>query len=79
MPASPFQPLHAALRAQVDQGFLPGVSTALLREREVVDRFVRAARKMEADGWWWSDPAVTDKMIRRGILKEMIAAWRRRA
>jgi glutamate-1-semialdehyde 2,1-aminomutase len=43
---------------------------------EVVDRFVRASRKMEADGWWWSDPAVTNKMIRRGILKEMVAAWR---
>jgi glutamate-1-semialdehyde 2,1-aminomutase len=43
---------------------------------EVVDRFVRAARKMEADGWWWHDPAVTDKMIRRGILREMVAAWR---
>jgi glutamate-1-semialdehyde 2,1-aminomutase len=46
---------------------------------EVVDRFVRGARKMQADGWWWHDPAVTDKMIRRGILKEMVAAWRGRA
>ncbi|PXA86358.1 glutamate-1-semialdehyde 2,1-aminomutase [Nostoc sp. 3335mG] len=46
---------------------------------EVVDRFVRAARKMEADGWWWSDPAVTNKMIRRGIMKEMVAAWRGKA
>ncbi|WP_454885101.1 aminotransferase class III-fold pyridoxal phosphate-dependent enzyme [Sphingomonas oryzagri] len=46
---------------------------------EVVDRFVRAARRMEADGWWWSDPAVTDRTIRRGILKEMVAAWRGKA
>jgi glutamate-1-semialdehyde 2,1-aminomutase len=46
---------------------------------EVVDRFVRAARRMEADGWWWSDAAVTDKLIRRGILKEMVAAWRGKA
>jgi len=45
---------------------------------EVTDRFVRAARKMAADGWWWHDPAVTDKTIRRGILKEMVAAWRGR-
>jgi glutamate-1-semialdehyde 2,1-aminomutase len=43
---------------------------------EVADRFVRAAQKMAADGWWWCDPAVTDKMIRRGVMKEMIAAWR---
>lgn len=48
MPASPFQPLHAALRAQVDQGFLPGVSTALLRGREVVDRFVYGHADREA-------------------------------
>jgi glutamate-1-semialdehyde 2,1-aminomutase len=46
---------------------------------EVVTRFVLAARKMEADGWWWSDAAVTDKLIRRGILKEMVAAWRGKA
>jgi CubicO group peptidase (beta-lactamase class C family) len=31
--------LHAAMRAQVDQQFLAGLSTALLRGREVVDRF----------------------------------------
>jgi CubicO group peptidase (beta-lactamase class C family) len=31
--------LHAALRAQVDGRWLPGVSTALLRGREVLDRF----------------------------------------
>lgn len=34
-----FDALHAAMRAQVDQQFLPGVSTALLRGRSVVDRF----------------------------------------
>ena len=34
-----FDALHAAMRAQVDGQFLPGVSTALLRGREVVDRF----------------------------------------
>jgi glutamate-1-semialdehyde 2,1-aminomutase len=43
---------------------------------EVADRFVRAAQAMAADGWWWGDPAVTDRMIRRGVLKEMVAAWR---
>jgi glutamate-1-semialdehyde 2,1-aminomutase len=45
---------------------------------EVVERFVAGARAMQADGWWWNDPAVTDKMIRRGILKEMWAAKRGR-
>ena len=39
----------------------------------VADCFVAAARAMERDGWWWCDPAATNKSIRRGILKEMIA------
>jgi len=39
----------------------------------VCDRFVAAARAMAADGWWWCDPAATNKSIKRAILKEMIA------
>jgi glutamate-1-semialdehyde 2,1-aminomutase len=39
----------------------------------VAGRFVAAARAMQEDGWWWSDPATTDRSIRRRILKEMIA------
>ncbi len=42
----------------------------------VVERFVKAAKTMQADGWWWTDPTMTDKMIRRGILKEMWMAKR---
>jgi len=38
----------------------------------VADRFVAAARQMEADGWWWHDGQLTDKGIRRRILKEMV-------
>jgi glutamate-1-semialdehyde 2,1-aminomutase len=45
---------------------------------EVVERFVKAAQAMQADGWWWHDPTVTDKLIRRGILKEMWAVKRGR-
>ena len=40
--------LHAAMRAQVDQKFLPCVSTALLRGREVVDTFCYGHADMEA-------------------------------
>jgi glutamate-1-semialdehyde 2,1-aminomutase len=40
---------------------------------EVADRFVAAAKKMKEDGWWWHDEALTNKGIRRQILKEMIA------
>ncbi|MDM0112728.1 aminotransferase class III-fold pyridoxal phosphate-dependent enzyme [Variovorax sp. J22R133] len=39
----------------------------------VVERFVAAARAMQADGWWWHDAALTDKAIRRTMLREMIA------
>ena len=39
----------------------------------VLGRFVAAATVMRDDGWWWTDAALTDKSIRRGILKEMIS------
>jgi glutamate-1-semialdehyde 2,1-aminomutase len=38
----------------------------------VVDRFVAGAKAMQQDDWWWSDPALTDRTIRRTILKEMV-------
>jgi glutamate-1-semialdehyde 2,1-aminomutase len=41
---------------------------------EVEQRFVAAAEKMKRDGWWWHSPTLTNKAIRRQILKEMIAS-----
>jgi glutamate-1-semialdehyde 2,1-aminomutase len=29
---------------------------------------------MQADGWFWTDPAVTNKRIKRRVLREMLAA-----
>ncbi len=39
---------------------------------EVTHKFVAAARAMQGDGWWWGDPAQTNRSIRRGILQEML-------
>jgi glutamate-1-semialdehyde 2,1-aminomutase len=40
---------------------------------EVAARFVKAARTMEQDGWFWCDAAATNRSVKRSILKEMIA------
>lgn len=39
----------------------------------VADRFVAAARAVQQEGWWWSGPALTNKSIKRRILREIIA------
>jgi glutamate-1-semialdehyde 2,1-aminomutase len=42
--------------------------------QEVADRILSAAREMQGDGWWWSEPQLTNKSIRRRVLKEIIQA-----
>jgi glutamate-1-semialdehyde 2,1-aminomutase len=39
----------------------------------VADRFLAAAKRMHEDGWWWSSPALTNRSIKRTILREMLA------
>jgi glutamate-1-semialdehyde 2,1-aminomutase len=39
----------------------------------VATRFVAAARAMRDDGFWWSDPALTNKSIKRRIVREMFS------
>jgi glutamate-1-semialdehyde 2,1-aminomutase len=39
----------------------------------VADRFVRAATAMQNDGWWWAEPATTNRTIKRAVLKELLA------
>jgi glutamate-1-semialdehyde 2,1-aminomutase len=45
----------------------------------VRDRFVVAALRMQADGWWSGDDQASNRAIRRGLLREMLDHWRRRA
>lgn len=39
----------------------------------VADRIVAAVREMHSDGWWWTEPSLSNKAIKRRIMKEMIA------
>ncbi|MBA2399465.1 MAG: aminotransferase class III-fold pyridoxal phosphate-dependent enzyme [Bradyrhizobium sp.] len=39
----------------------------------VADRFVAATEKMKRDGWWWHDGSLTNRNIKRQILREMFA------
>ncbi|MDE0853642.1 MAG: aminotransferase class III-fold pyridoxal phosphate-dependent enzyme, partial [Nevskia sp.] len=41
---------------------------------EVASRFLRAAQQMHSDGWWWTAPHLTNKWIKRQMLKDMLAA-----
>jgi glutamate-1-semialdehyde 2,1-aminomutase len=46
----------------------------------VAARILAAAAKMSAEGWWWSAATLTNKAIRRRVLKEMLRArWHRGA
>ena len=38
----------------------------------VADRFVSAAKQMQADNWWWPGTELTNKAIRRRVLQEML-------
>jgi glutamate-1-semialdehyde 2,1-aminomutase len=41
---------------------------------QVASRFVKAGLAMKAGGWWWADPATTNKTIKRRLLREMLAS-----
>ena len=43
----------------------------------VADRFVAAAQTMQRDAWWWSCDGLTNKVLRRRVLKELLQTrWR---
>jgi glutamate-1-semialdehyde 2,1-aminomutase len=38
-------------------------------------RLVAAARAMRDDGWWWSSSTLSNRSIKRRILREIVTAW----
>jgi glutamate-1-semialdehyde 2,1-aminomutase len=41
----------------------------------VADRIVSAAEAMRRDGWWWPGSGLTNRAIRRTVLREVFQAW----
>jgi glutamate-1-semialdehyde 2,1-aminomutase len=41
---------------------------------EVTDRFVAAARQMHDDAWWWCSDELSNRAIRRRVLREILQA-----
>ena len=39
---------------------------------QVMERFASAALRMQADGWWWQSPELTNRAIKRTVFKEML-------
>lgn len=39
---------------------------------QVFERFIQASEKMKKDGWWWQGPELSNKAIKRAILREIV-------
>ena len=42
--------------------------------REVMERFVRAAQRMQHEQWWWHPPGLTNQAIKGMMARDMLAA-----
>jgi glutamate-1-semialdehyde 2,1-aminomutase len=42
---------------------------------DTLERFVSAGHQMRKDGWWWHNTVLTNKSIKRTLLKEMLHHW----
>jgi glutamate-1-semialdehyde 2,1-aminomutase len=41
---------------------------------QVAERFVAAAGQMQSEGWWWSSAELTNRAIKRRVLREILRA-----
>lgn len=41
---------------------------------EIAMRFVRGVEQMQADGWWWTAPHLTNQWIKRQMFKDMLGS-----
>ncbi|MEQ8275041.1 MAG: aminotransferase class III-fold pyridoxal phosphate-dependent enzyme [Deltaproteobacteria bacterium] len=41
---------------------------------QIGQRYLAAAAAMKEDGWWWADAELTNKLLKRRVLKELIRA-----
>ena len=41
----------------------------------VARRYVTAAREMQADQWWWQSPALTNRSIKKQVLRELVCRY----
>ena len=41
---------------------------------QVATRFVAACRQMQEDGWWWQGEQLSERQIRRQLLRELLVA-----
>lgn len=67
--------LHGLQPAWIGTGrFIFSHSLTESEFEDIASRFVAAAEEMKAAGWWWSDAALTNRSIKRRVVREMLQA-----
>ncbi|WP_289032169.1 aminotransferase class III-fold pyridoxal phosphate-dependent enzyme [uncultured Paraglaciecola sp.] len=54
--------------------FIMNLSYTEQEFNQVIDCFISGAKQMQADGWWWSSPMLTNQAIKKQFLHDMLRA-----